>query len=148
MAIRRQDFYEGAAIFQLLKTNLVERVTHAPPFFIINDQVAILLKYSTSKDSPWNFSFTTTELSELNHKNGKFRHFVGLICGSDGIVSLSLDQLSWLVKNRNKTTRIGCYRKHDQYYQINGPSGTLRNKISRLAWIRILESSQANDEAF
>lgn len=147
MTIKKQEFYEGAALYQLLKTNAVERVSFANPFFILNDEIAVLLKYSTSKDSPWNFVFTGNELAELRHLETAFTYHVGLVCGSDGVVSLQRSQVLDLVGDCDANARVGCYRRHDQLYQVNGPTGPLRKKISRQSWVRILETAR-NNEAF
>jgi hypothetical protein len=138
MAIKKQEFYEGAALYQLIKTNKVERATFAYPFVIINDKFAILIKYSTSKDSPWNFAFTETELIEISSPGHGLDYFAGLVCGSDGVVALSALQLKEVAPEIAASVRIGCYRKHDHHYQVNGPAGTLSRKISRSAWTRIL----------
>jgi hypothetical protein len=136
--IKRQEFYEGAALYQLLKTNAVEHVAYAHPFFILNEKIALLLKYSTRKDSPWNFAFTANELEELRHDQKPFNYFMGLVCGSDGVVALFLEQIRQLVVHEGKAARIGCYRKDDQQYEIRGPLGVLDRKISRSNWTKIL----------
>jgi hypothetical protein len=140
--LKKQEFYEGAALYQLLRTNAVERVSYAHPFFILNDKTAILLKYSTRKDSPWNFTFTELELSEFEYENKPFNYFAGLICGSDGVVALSLTQLTQLAEPGDKSFRVGCYRKHDHQYEVRGPLGALRGKISRNSWKRILNGGE------
>jgi hypothetical protein len=142
MSIKKQDFYEGAALYQLLRTNAVERVAYAHPFFVLNDQTAVLLKYTTRNDSPWSFAFTPAELVELGHDNKPFNYFVGLVCGSDGIVTLSLRQIRKVIANDGKSARIGCYRKHDQQYEVRGPLGILDRKISRSNWVKILTDGE------
>jgi hypothetical protein len=142
--IKKQEFYEGAALYQLMRTNAVERVAYAQPFFILNDRIAVLLKYSTSKDSPWNFAFTEAELIELRHTDLQFKYYSGLVCGSDGVVTLSREQILQLVGDNNSNVRVGCYRRHDQHYQVNGPTGPLSKKVSRADWTRMLLNGEAN----
>ncbi|MDE2383483.1 MAG: hypothetical protein KGO53_02595 [Alphaproteobacteria bacterium] len=138
MAIKKQDFYEGAALYQLVRTNKVERIVYAQPYFILNDRLALLLKYSTSKDSPWNFVFSQAELSELNNTDSHFDYYAALICGSDGVVALTKWQVGTLIGETSAASRIGCYRKHDHHYLVKGPNGPLDRKISRSNWMNIL----------
>ncbi len=142
MTIKKQEFYEGAALYQLVQTNNVERISYAHPFFIINDKFAVLLKYSTSKDSPWSFVFTALEMHELNSPAKEFTYHMGLVCGSDGIVALSALQFSDIAEFGEDAVRIGCHRKFDKQYRIVGPKGDLKKKISRSAWTRILDGEQ------
>ena len=139
MTIKKQHFYEGAALYQLILTNKVGRVTYAHPFFIINDKYAILLKYSTSKDSPWSFVFTPFELQKIDSPTHEFRYLMGLVCGSDGVVALSVKQFNQVANVKGDTMRIGCHRKFDEQYRIVGPAGTLPKRISRNAWIKLLD---------
>lgn len=139
MTIKKQEFYEGAALYQLLQAGKVERVSYAHPFFILNDKFAILLKYSTAKDSPWNFVFTPNEMEELASPAKEFSYSMGLVCGSDGVVSLSVEQFNSVAKFEGDALRIGCHRKFDTSYRIVGPDGDLGRKISRSAWVKLLD---------
>jgi hypothetical protein len=61
MAIRKQEFYEGAALHLLARNGSIRSIRYNPPLFLVNDEVFLLLKYSTKGRSPWGFTFTTDE---------------------------------------------------------------------------------------
>jgi hypothetical protein len=52
VAIRKQEFYEGAALHLLARTGGITSVRYEAPFFLVN-QLSVLLKYSTRARSPW-----------------------------------------------------------------------------------------------
>ena len=47
MPIRKQEFYEGAALQILARGGQIKSIVHEPPFFHFNDTVAVLMKYCT-----------------------------------------------------------------------------------------------------
>jgi hypothetical protein len=59
MAIKKQEFYEGAALYLLARSGLVTGIRVEPPFFVLNNSVSVLLKYTTGKRSPWGFPVET-----------------------------------------------------------------------------------------
>lgn len=61
MAIKKQEFYEGAALHLLVRSGGIMSIRYEAPFFLLNDNVLIYLKYSTKGRSPWGFTFTTDE---------------------------------------------------------------------------------------
>lgn len=69
MAIKKQEFYEGAALHLLVRSGRVTSIRYDSPLFLVNNQVLVLLKYSTKGRSPWGFTFTTDEQALLR-KNG------------------------------------------------------------------------------
>jgi hypothetical protein len=64
--------------------------------FVINGKVAIYLKHSERRLSPWGFTFTMDQIEELVTLKNKYRQlFIGLICWRDGVVfTLGLDRPS------------------------------------------------------
>lgn len=56
MAIKKQEFYEGAALYLLARTGRIKSIRNQPPFFVLNDDLFVLLKYSTKSRSPWGFT--------------------------------------------------------------------------------------------
>jgi site-specific DNA-cytosine methylase len=61
MGIRKQEFYEGAALHLLVRGGKVTNIRYRPPLFVINRKYCVLLKYSTKIRSPWGFTFTPAE---------------------------------------------------------------------------------------
>jgi site-specific DNA-cytosine methylase len=55
--IRKQEFYEGAALHLAARTGRVRSLRYEQPFFRFNETLAVMLKYSTGVRSPWAFTF-------------------------------------------------------------------------------------------
>ena len=138
MALKKQEFYEGAALHVLARTGLVEQVTYVPPFFVFNRTTRVMLKYSTKLRSPWAFSFTVEEQSLLREASNSLRTVIGLVCGDDGIAAFTQEDLTTLTGGQTRTAHVSCYRKHRGHYEINGPTGTLARKVAPADWLRIL----------
>lgn len=139
MAIRKQEFYEGAALHALARTGAITSIRYDAPFFHINHQLIVLLKYSTKGRSPWGFTFTADEQSELQARQSESGLVIGLICGSDGIAAFTYEEYLEIARPRSIAIHIACYRDFGEHYSVNGPDGGLAFKISPSNWRRILE---------
>jgi hypothetical protein len=139
VAIHKQEFYEGAALHKLACAGGVDRIIRESPFFRVNDALLIHLKYSTRVRSPWGFTFAPDELLLLASKASANTLVIGLICGSDGIVTVHHAELERIARNRQISAHVACYRGHGEHYEVNGPDGTLGNKVAPSAWLRILK---------
>ena len=139
MAIKKQEFYEGAALHLLARSGKVTAIEFDPPFFLINRQKLIHLKYSTRNRSPWAFTFMPDEQLLLENLHKKHPIHIGLICGFDGIASCDYDSYRTIAAPRDRSLHLSCYRDHHQHYEICGPDGDLPRKVSPSAWQRILD---------
>ena len=139
MAIRKQEFYEGAALHLLARSGRITALIYQPPFFTINNELSVCLKYSTKGRSPWGFTFTPDERRVLTTRAKKSELIIGLICGSDGIATITYDDYRGIAGRRRSAVHIACYRKHGQHYAVFGPAGELNRKIAPSVWQRILE---------
>jgi hypothetical protein len=137
MPIQKQEFYEGAALHLLARSGRIQGLTYKHPFFVINDNLLALLKYSTKIQSPWAFTFTPEEQRFLAESTN-LQTIVGLICGSDGIVALRVAEYSQIASVRTSSIHLACYRKHGEHYEIGGPDGIMRKKVAPSSWQRIL----------
>jgi hypothetical protein len=138
MGIKKQEFYEGAALHLLARTGRITGLRYEPPFFTLNSSVLVLLKYSTKGRSPWGFTFTSDEQALLK-AGSTLRIVIGLVCGADGVAAFSYDDYLGIAALREGAVHIGCHRRHKEHYEISGPDGTLDWKIAPSAWRRILE---------
>jgi hypothetical protein len=64
---------------------------------------------------------------------------IGLVCGADGVVAFSYDAYRSVAAPRKAAVHIACYRKHGEHYEVNGPDGTLDEKVAPSNWLRILD---------
>lgn len=139
MAIKKQEFYEGAALHQLARGGLLTTLRYEPPFFIVNNKLLVCLKYSTKGRSPWGFTFMPDEQSLLRKRAKGSELIIGLICGSDGIAAISYGAYKEIAAPSETSIHVSCYRKHGQHYAVAGPDGELARKIAPSVWQRILE---------
>ena len=92
--VREFEFYHGAAIARLINSRRNISIERYPAgsnnaSYVINNQIGLYLKHSTSRLSPWVFTFKEghqKEIQEMQRELGTV--FVVLICGSDGMVCL------------------------------------------------------------
>lgn len=140
MAIKKQEFYEGAALHLLIRTDAISNIQYRSPFFVVNNKLLIFFKYSTKGRSPWGFTFMPDEQKILREKSREFSIAIGLICGSDGVVALNYDDYLKVAALKNSAIHVSCYRKHGEYYEVSGPDGRLNRKIPPSDWRKISES--------
>jgi hypothetical protein len=139
MSIKKQEFYEGAALHQLSRRGRITSLTYEPPFFIFNDSLSVCLKYSTRGRTPWGFTFTPDEQLLLRNRGKRRDVIIGLICGPDGIAAISYEEYRTIAPLKKYAIHVSCYRKHGEHYGVFGPDGELERKIAPSLWQRILE---------
>lgn len=139
MAIKKQEFYEGAALHLLSRGGRIAGLTYEPPFFLLNNDLSVCLKYSTRGRSPWGFTFTSDEQHLLRTRAKTSGVIIGLICGADGVAALSYQDYRTIAGAKKAAIHISCYRKHGKHYGVFGPEGELDRKIAPSTWQRILE---------
>jgi len=139
MAIKKQEFYEGAALYLLARTGQVRSIRHEPPFFVLNESLCVYLKYSTKGRSPWGFTFMPAEQTVLQERAPESAIVIGLVCGADGVAALPYEAYRSIAATRPSAIHIGCYRAHNEHYQLKGPDGALVGKIAPSNWQRIID---------
>lgn len=139
MGIKKQEFYEGAALHLLVRGGRVSNIRYRPPLFVVNRKLCVLLKYSTKVQSPWGFSFTALEQRLLRGVAAEFPTAIGLICAADGVVAINYDVYAGIAPAKETTVHIACYRNHGEHYDVRGPEGWLDKKIAPARWQRLLD---------
>jgi len=139
MGIKKQEFYEGAALHLLARTGAIASIRYEAPFFLLNGNLLVYLKYSARGRSPWSFTFMPDEQVLLRSKASRSRIVIGLICGADGVAAVNYDAYLSVAALRKSAIHVACYRRHGEHYEVNGPDGMLGKKIAPSNWRRILE---------
>lgn len=139
MAIKKQEFYEGAALHLLARSGGITSIRYEPPLFMMNNRLLVRLKYSTKGRSPWGFTFMPDEQVLLQNRASEFEIVIGLICGADGVAAFTYDAYRRVAAPRKSAVHIACYRQHGEHYEVNGPDGKLDGKVAPSNWQRILE---------
>ena len=131
MAIKKQEFYEGAALHQLARNGGISAIRFDPPFVVLNNRVVVNLKYSTKGRSPWGFTFMPDEQALLHARASRASVVIALICGADGVAAISYDSYRTIATPRKSSIHIACYRQHGKHYTLKGPDGVLDEKSHR-----------------
>jgi hypothetical protein len=94
------------------------------------DDAAILIKYSSKRLSPWQFTFTPDQLLEQESLKDRFeRVWLVLVCGNDGLVALDKEEVRALIGSRThgvEWIRVG--RNRSTQYRIAGSCGELARR--------------------
>ena len=144
MGIQKHEFYEGAALYQLIRGAGGSSVRYTAPFFVLNDEVQVYLKYSTGKRSPWSFTFGPDEQALLHSRAAKHRTFIGLICGADGVAALPFDDYARITDVSDSAQRVACFRLHREHFEVSGPCGKLPSKVPPSNWKRLVGEIPTN----
>jgi len=139
MPIKKQEFYEGAALHLLARSEQIVGVLVESPFFLLNGRLLVLLKYSTKGRSPWGFSFALNEQTRLQEGAAKYQTKIGLICGADGVAAFDYEEYLQIANARGTSIHISCRRRHGEQYEVSGPDGTLNRKVAPSSWQKILD---------
>ena len=139
MAIKKQEFYEGAALHILARSGGITGIKYESPLFLVNNHLLVLLKYSTRGRSPWGFTFMPDEQMLLYKRGAESKIIIGLICGADGVAAFTYDAYHKIATPRDSAIHLACYRKHGEHYEVSGPDGTFERKVSPSNWQRILQ---------
>ena len=141
MGIQKQEFYEGAALHQLIRGSCgIKSIIYSPPLFVLDSRLQVHLKYSTGKRSPWGFTFVPEEQLLLCQRAKVMLLFIGLICGADGIAVLPYEGYLRIASVRDAALHVSCRRSHREHFEICGPDGPLPNKVSPSSWVKLLRN--------
>lgn len=138
MGIRKQEFYEGAAIYSLLRASGQLKIAYRAPFFVLSESRSVYLKYSTAKRSPWAFTFAPGEQATLQAESESHQVAIALICGAEGVVCLPYSDYQLVAAQRFTSVRVACRRLHGRHFTVLGPDGELTRKIPSSDWPNLL----------
>lgn len=138
MAIQKQEFYEGAALHQLIRGSGGVKVVYSPPIFVFDEKLQVHFKHSTGKRSPWSFTFTPDEQSLLAERARQMPLVIGLVCGADGVAALPYEDYASVAPVKDAALRVACFRLHREHFEVRGPGGVLPGKIAPSDWVRLL----------
>lgn len=129
----KSGYYHGAAIIRVLEDCRCRSVRKDGFGYVINEEVAVFLKYSTKVRSPWGFTFDDEDISRCHRMAQEHgRLILGLVCGGDGVCALEWREVTKLLAD--KPGRIAAGRKHNESYAVWGTAGAIKGKIPVGRW--------------
>jgi hypothetical protein len=133
------EFYHGALLRALIVESgvpveiSVDDDIGRVDSFSINRRVAVHMKHSEKRMSPWQFTFSLENVEELIALDRKYHNlFICLICGSDGVVALKPEEFLQITgPAQSETYWIRVARPKNKMYELTGNDGTLDGKKPR-----------------
>ena len=136
IAIR--DQFEGVVLRRLLKHDDPPRITEVGDksgHFQLDDSTFLLIKYSSSNQSPWRFTFRSEDVATLIEDRNRTNLFGGsyicLVCGLRTICSLGTDEWSMVLdlhKTKEQQT-ITVRRRPGTQFTVTGTADDLDHKV-------------------
>jgi len=133
--IREFETYHGAVLSRLIHGGVPVQIRTYPSTdnasYIVNDSVGMYIKYSSKRMTPWNFSFQKRHQNELQEMKDRFGSvFLVLVCGDDGLVTLSFEELKSILDEQHEEVEwISVSRRPREKYKVTGSDGKLNHKI-------------------
>lgn len=132
------DRYHGVVLRQILVAKgacaslSVANVSGRVDAFSL-DGAAFQIKHSAKRLSPWQFTYMPDNLHELTELRRRFSPvWAFLVCGDDGVVGLSCDELTAIVQfGTGGPASIRARRSRNSMYRISGPLGELEHAKPR-----------------
>jgi hypothetical protein len=133
------DKYQGVVLKQLLaahgkpiKVGVANIYGRVDAFSV--EGAAIQIKHSSKRLSPWRFTYLPENLTELSDLSKTYDPvWAVLVCGQDGIVSLSLSEINSIVGGLGPASWIRVTRDRNSMYRVGGDIGDLpRAKVRGL----------------
>ena len=148
--IRDQELLHGAALIRLIDAGVPVTVCRAteihPSVYAVESgsrRAMLLLKLSTRKKSPWQFTFAGGEgaaLAVLAEEYPERERLLVFVCHLDGVCCLPHDRLGELVEDPFDLAGIAVSvaRTEGKSYRVTGPGRLrLRGTIPVSDWPRI-----------
>jgi hypothetical protein len=137
----------GASFAQLATTGRALTIHERPGLerclFDIRSEGAessVLFKYSTRRKSPWYFTVTREQLDALRGRAPALppsRRYFALVCHTDGVCLVSLDDFFEIVSVRREDQQWGLSvsRPQSTQYRVSGPGREMLDRtIPRSRW--------------
>jgi hypothetical protein len=135
--IGEQERYHGVVLARIVRCPFpsgasVRVRSQGRSAYLLDECVALYVKYSTSRLSPWSFSFAEAHQAELDVLAAAFDHtLVALVCGEDGVACLTWSEFkNVLDDNYEPIEWIKVSRKARQQYTVKGSDNRRGFKVA------------------
>jgi hypothetical protein len=131
------EFYQGAVLRQLIVGSELSLIVR--PFlregrinaFVVNGKFGVFIKHSTKRMSPWRFTFSIDQASDLLDLETTLAHsFTTFVCGDDGLITLSMASLHEIVSfQESEQAWVRIERRPRSQYSVSGNRAELPYKV-------------------
>lgn len=140
--IKEFEFYHGVVFTKLIhssigKFSITSFPTDGNSSYILNEKIGLYIKYSAKRMSPWRFSMQKEHQDELLAMRNQLSDvFLLLVCGKDGIVTLSFEEVKQILNDAHGQVEwISASRNPRKEYTIKGSDGKLSRKVGKIDFI-------------
>jgi hypothetical protein len=134
--IAEYKLYHGAALAELIcelssSVSIDElKETGRLSSYVLNHRVGLQIKHSTQRLTPWNFTFTRYNMSELLALRARFDDvFVIFVCETQGMVCVSIEELLTISEvGQSDQVWFRVERRRGKWFQVHGSKGLLAAK--------------------
>lgn len=131
------EIYHGIALARLCRWSKEQPVAlrahaSARSAYVVDERIALYVKYSTKRMTPWQFSFADVHQREISDLRGELDEvFVILVCGFDGVACLSGAQYGRLLDDEFRPMEwIKAVRKSREKYTLTGSDSLASFKVA------------------
>lgn len=99
--------------------------------FVVNEVIGLFIKHSSNRLSPWVFSFTKDNLTEIELLSEDTKNtYICLVCGYDGFLTLSLSEFNQIASRKKGDASLNLHvkRRKRQMYTVGGREKLERSK--------------------
>lgn len=125
--IGEKEIYHGVALARLVQDagqaiSIASWASVSRSAYVLNDSIALYLKYSTKRLSPWSFEFSSDHAHEIRDLSSLFRSlWLVLICGPVGVAAIEWDKASQVVSSRSDDSfSLGVNWRPNHKYRVSG----------------------------
>ena len=136
MAIKEYEFFNGVVLNRLIRKGKPIEIDTFPSdgnnTFMINNKLAIYIKYSNKKISPWRFTFTKKHQEELKIIKDMLDYvYLILVCETDGVVCIEYSELKQILDEHYENIEwVSASRLKREKYALRGSDGKMDFKIA------------------
>ena len=133
--LKEFEFYHGVVLSRLVHGSVPIQINTYPTdsnaSYVLDNSTGLYIKHSTKRMTPWRFSFQKKHQNEIYEMRKKFSEiFLILVCGDDGIVTLSYKELKKILDEQHDEVEwIAVSRRSREKYTVTGSNGKLKYKI-------------------
>lgn len=133
------QFYHGALLHEIIissgrKISVELRDFHGrPDAYVLEGEIGLLIKHSSSRLTPWIFTFAKDHVAELHALRLVTRVcFVGFVCHEDGFVCVrDTDLVTILTPTECDVASVRVDRPPRKMYRISSSGNELDGKLAR-----------------
>ena len=129
MHIQEQDLFHGAVLTQLVEfadSITIKKNKNEFGHYIINGSINIIVKYRSSRRSPWRFGFSENEIKIMQQMFADEEVlYLVLVCGSRTICVLNKDELNSVINVFSSDSWITVESRYGSSMWVRGSGGRL-----------------------